>query len=93
MARLDGKRRLLGFCVMGGIFSEGVDLQGQRLLGAAIIGTGLPQIGPELELLRDYFQRQRGMGFDFAYRFPGMNKVQQAAGRVIRGETDGVWCC
>ncbi len=88
LARLDGKRRLLGFCVMGGIFSEGVDLQGQRLLGAAIIGTGLPQIGPELELLRDYFQRQRGMGFDFAYRFPGMNKVQQAAGRVIRGETD-----
>ena len=88
LEQLDGKRQLLGFCVLGGIFSEGVDLQGQRLLGAAVIGTGLPQVCPELELLREYFQRQRGMGFQFAYRFPGMNKVQQAAGRVIRGEKD-----
>lgn len=55
---------------MGGIFSEGVDLQGQRLLGAAIIGTGLPQIGPELELLRDYFQRQRGMALTSPTVFP-----------------------
>ncbi len=79
---------LLGFCVLGGIFAEGVDLTGDRLIGTAIVGVGLPQIGPEPDALRDYFNEKNGSGFDYAYRFPGMNKVLQAAGRVIRTEED-----
>jgi Rad3-related DNA helicase len=79
---------LLGFCVLGGIFAEGVDLTGDRLIGTAVVGVGLPQIGPEPDALRNYYDEQTGNGFDYAYRFPGMNKVLQAAGRVIRTETD-----
>ena len=82
------EKTLIGFCVMGGIFSEGIDLYGNRLIGAAVIGTGLPQIGEERELLRRYYDRNGKNGFDYAYRFPGMNKVQQAAGRVIRTTED-----
>lgn len=79
---------MAAFCVMGGIFSEGIDLKGSRLIGAAVIGVGLPQIGPEPDAIREYYQEKNGMGFDFAYRFPGMNKVLQAAGRVIRDSGD-----
>jgi len=79
---------LLGFAVMGGVFGEGVDLDGDRLSGAAIVGPGLPQISPRQEQLRDYFEESRGSGFDYAYRYPGMNKVLQAAGRVIRTPQD-----
>lgn len=80
-------RALLGFCVLGGVFSEGIDLKHDSLIGAAIVGTGLPQVGQERELLKEYFDKQ-GQGFDYAYRFPGMNKVLQAAGRVIRTAED-----
>ena len=69
---------------MGGIFSEGIDLKEERLIGAVIIGTGLPQVNVEQEILRDYFDEHGGQGFDYAYQYPGMNKVMQAAGRVIR---------
>lgn len=79
---------LLGFAVLGGIFGEGVDLIGNRLIGAAIIGPGLPQIGPRQEQMKEYFEQTRGSGFDYAYRYPGMNKVLQAAGRVIRTPLD-----
>ncbi len=79
---------LVGFCVMGGIFSEGIDLQGEQLIGAVIVGTGLPMICTEREILREYFDQDNGKGFDYAYQYPGMNKVQQAAGRVIRTESD-----
>ena len=79
---------LLGFAVMGGVFGEGVDLIGDRLIGVAVIGPGLPQVGPRQEQLREYFDATRGAGFDYAYRFPGMNKVLQAAGRVIRTPDD-----
>ena len=79
---------LLGFAVMGGVFGEGVDLAGDRLIGVAIVGPGLPQVGPRQEQLRDYFEGTRGSGFDYAYRYPGMNKVLQAAGRVIRTPED-----
>lgn len=81
-------RSLLGFCILGGIFSEGIDLRGDSLIGAMIVGTGLPQVSPERELLRKYFDGAGESGFDFAYRFPGMNKVLQAAGRVIRTADD-----
>jgi DNA excision repair protein ERCC-2 len=78
---------LVGFAVMGGIFGEGIDLVGERLCGAVIVGVGLPGISPERDLIRDHFDG-RGAGFDFAYRFPGLNRVMQAAGRVIRTEHD-----
>ncbi len=79
---------LLGFAVMGGVFGEGIDLVGDRLIGAIIVGVGLPQLCVERDLIRDYFQEQTGAGFDYAYTFPGMNRVLQATGRVIRSETD-----
>ena len=79
---------LAGFCVMGGIFSEGIDLTKERLIGAMIVGTGLPQVCNEREILKQYFDRHGENGFDYAYLYPGMNKVLQAAGRVIRTEED-----
>lgn len=82
------ERSLLGFCVMGGIFSEGIDLTQDSLIGVIIVGTGLPLVCPEREILKSYFDEQEGNGFDYAYRYPGMNKVLQAAGRVIRTDDD-----
>lgn len=85
----ESETSLIGFCVMGGIFSEGIDLKKDSLIGAIIVGTGLPQVGPEMEIIRDFFDhRDDGRGFDYAYRFPGMNKVLQSAGRVIRTAQD-----
>ena len=84
----DPAHTLLGFAVMGGIFGEGVDLAGDRLIGCAIVGVGLPQVNPRQEMLRRYYDAQNGAGFDYAYRYPGMNKVLQAAGRVIRTPED-----
>ena len=75
---------MAALCVMGGIFSEGIDLKEERLIGAVIIGTGLPQVNTEQEILKEYFDEQGEHGFDYAYQYPGMNKVMQAAGRVIR---------
>ena len=82
------KESFAGLCVMGGIFSEGIDLKEERLIGAIIIGTGLPQVNPEQEILKEYFDEQGEGGFDYAYQYPGMNKVMQAAGRVIRTVND-----
>lgn len=82
---------LVGFCVMGGIFAEGIDLKHEQLIGAIVVGTGLPQISNEREILKKYYDRREGSGFDYAFRYPGMNKVMQSAGRVIRtGEDKGV---
>lgn len=78
----------VAFCVMGGIFSEGIDLTNDRLIGAIIVGTGLPQISNEREILKNHFEAISGNGFDYAFRYPGMNKVLQAAGRVIRTTED-----
>lgn len=79
---------IVGFCVMGGIFSEGIDLKNDNLIGAIIVGTGLPQISNEREILKNYYDAKGENGFDYSYRFPGMNKVLQAAGRVIRTTED-----
>lgn len=79
---------LIAFAVMGGIFSEGIDLKGELLSGAIVVGVGLPQICPERDIIKEYYQVKTGRGFDFAYTYPGINKVQQAAGRVIRSEED-----
>ncbi|WP_238651283.1 ATP-dependent DNA helicase [Paenibacillus piscarius] len=84
----DNPETLLGFAVLGGIFSEGVDLPGDRLNGVMVVGVGLPQVGLERNLLRSYFQAQGRNGFDYAYVYPGMCKVRQAGGRLIRSEED-----
>lgn len=78
------EKTLIAFCIMGGIFGEGIDLKREQLIGAIIVGTGLPQISNEREILMNYYEKKMGAGFDYAYRYPGMNKVLQAAGRVIR---------
>ena len=78
----------LGLCVLGGAFSEGIDLKGDHLIGTAVVGVGLPQVCTEREILRSFFEEKGKSGFDYAYRFPGMNKVLQAAGRVIRTMED-----
>ncbi len=82
------ERSFLAFCVMGGIFGEGIDLKNEQLIGAVVVGTGLPQISNEREILMRYYDERSGEGFDYAYRYPGMNKVLQAAGRVIRTVDD-----
>ena len=79
---------LLGLCVMGGVFAEGVDLPGRQLIGAAILGVGLPQVSEERGLYQARMEEAFQDGFGFAYRYPGMQKVAQAAGRLIRSETD-----
>lgn len=84
----DKEQSMAAFCVMGGIFSEGIDLAGARLIGAIVIGTGLPQVCREREILKEYFDRKGMDGFAYAYLYPGMNKVLQAAGRVIRTDED-----
>jgi Rad3-related DNA helicase len=73
------------FCVLGGMFSEGIDLPGEQLIGSVIIGVGYPMISMKNEIIKDFFKEN---GYDYAYVFPGINKVQQAVGRVIRTETD-----
>ena len=78
----------VGFAVMGGIFGEGIDLVGDRLIGAVIVGVGLPQLSVERDLIREHFDATLGSGFEYAYTYPGMNRVLQAVGRVIRSETD-----
>jgi DNA excision repair protein ERCC-2 len=84
----DNPGTLVGFVVMGGIFGEGIDLVGRRLSGAAIVGVGLPGICMERDLIRDHFEAKLQAGFDFAYRYPGFNRVLQAVGRVIRTSRD-----
>lgn len=79
---------LIGFCVLGGIFSEGIDLKKDDLIGAVIVGTGIPQVCFEREILKDFFNGEGEDGFAYSYRYPGMNKVLQAAGRVIRTVDD-----
>ncbi|NLK76331.1 MAG: ATP-dependent DNA helicase [Clostridiales bacterium] len=86
--RMERENTLVGFCVMGGIFSEGIDLKNEALIGAVIVGTGLPQISNEREILKNYYDKRYGEGFDYAFRYPGMNKVLQSAGRVIRTVED-----
>lgn len=82
------ERTFIAFAVLGGVFGEGIDLVGERLIGVAVVGVGLPQLCLERDLIREYWQAREKSGFDFSYTFPGMNRVLQAAGRVIRSERD-----
>ncbi|AJS60474.1 helicase C-terminal domain-containing protein [Paenibacillus sp. IHBB 10380] len=84
----DNTETLVGFAVLGGIFAEGIDLQGDRLNGVAVVGVGLPQLGLERNLIKDYFNSTGKNGYDYSYVYPGMNKVLQAGGRLIRSEQD-----
>ena len=84
----ESDRTLVAFGIMGGIFGEGIDLKNDRLIGAIVVGTGLPQISNERTILKDYYDAENGCGFDYAFRYPGINKVLQAAGRVIRTTAD-----
>lgn len=84
----DNDEPLVGFAVLGGIFSEGIDLKGDRLIGVIVVGVGLPQIGFERDLIKQHFSASGKNGYDYAYVFPGMNKVLQAGGRLIRSEND-----
>ena len=86
--RQDSPISLVGFAVMGGIFGEAIDLVGERLSGAVVVGVGLPGISMEKELIKDYFNQTHNAGFEYAYQYPGINRVFQAAGRVIRTEKD-----
>lgn len=79
---------LVAFCVMGGIFSEGINLKEDRLIGVMVVGTGLPMVCTEQNIIKEYFDEKNGHGFDYAYQYPGMTKVLQAAGRVIRTMSD-----
>jgi DNA excision repair protein ERCC-2 len=84
----NNQETLVGLAVMGGIFGEGIDLVGERLIGVVVVGVGIPQLGLERDLIKEYFDRQSGRGFAYAYQYPGFNRVQQATGRVIRTEID-----
>ena len=79
---------LVGFAVMGGVFGEGIDLVGERLIGVVVVGVGLPQLGLERDLIKGYFDQHSASGFAYAYQYPGFNRVLQATGRVIRTDTD-----
>lgn len=79
---------LIGLAVMGGIFGEGIDLVGERLIGVIVVGVGIPQLGLERDLIKEYFDRDMGSGFAYAYQYPGFNRVLQATGRVIRTDSD-----
>jgi DNA excision repair protein ERCC-2 len=82
-----GKLRI-GFCVLGGAFSEGVDLPGNKLIGTVIVGVGLPGLSNENNIIKEYYDIKSECGYDYAYTFPGMNNILQAAGRVIRTDSD-----
>lgn len=88
LKKFEGEKPVIGCCVLGGMFSEGIDLAGEKLIGALIVGTGLPKITGERNLLRDYYEERGEDGFSYAYLYPGMNKVLQAAGRVVRTASD-----
>lgn len=78
----------INFCVLGGIFSEGIDLTGDRLIGVVVVGVGLPQLGLERDLIKNHFDEEEKDGYHYAYTYPGINKVLQAVGRLIRTEED-----
>ena len=83
-----GENTMVAFAVMGGVFGEGIDLSGEKLSGAVIVGVGLPKICAKRNIIKSYFDKEKGTGFEFAYIYPGINKVLQSAGRVIRTEKD-----
>ncbi|MFA9397689.1 MAG: helicase C-terminal domain-containing protein [Clostridiaceae bacterium] len=80
--------KIIGFCVLGGIFSEGIDLEGEKLIGVIVVSVGLPKICLERDIIKDYYNKKNNLGYEYSYMYPGMDKVLQAAGRLIRKEDD-----
>jgi DNA excision repair protein ERCC-2 len=88
LAMFERSRNMVAFCILGGIFGEGIDLPGEQLSSVVVVGVGLPQVNRNTELLRQWYQSRYGAGFEYAYLYPGMQKVDQALGRVIRRARD-----
>jgi DNA excision repair protein ERCC-2 len=82
------RRDLAAFCILGGIFGEGIDLPGEQLTSVAVVGVGMPQVNEDTRELQEWYQRETGSGFEYAYLYPGMQKVDQALGRVVRSPRD-----
>ena len=85
---VDPTKTTVGFAVLGGIFSEGIDFYSDKLIGAIVVGVGLPQISFERDLIKEHFDTEEINGYEYAYVNPGITKIIQAAGRVIRSEND-----
>ena len=85
---IDPNKTTIGFAVLGGIFSEGIDFYSDKLIGAIVVGVGIPQISFERDLIKEHFESEEISGYEYAYVNPGITKIIQAAGRVIRSETD-----
>jgi DNA excision repair protein ERCC-2 len=85
---LRSRTDVVAFCILGGVFGEGIDLPGDALSSVVIVGVGLPQFNRQRQVLRDYYDSKSGLGYQYAYQYPGMQKVSQALGRVIRSESD-----
>jgi DNA excision repair protein ERCC-2 len=85
---LQSEKNVVAFCILGGVYGEGIDLPGEALNSVIIVGVGLPQFDRRRQDLRSYFQDKTGQGYEFAYLFPGMQRVSQALGRVIRRDSD-----
>jgi DNA excision repair protein ERCC-2 len=85
-----GDTTRIGFCVMGGIFGEGIDLTGDRLTGVVIVGVGLPQVSPELEVMKNYYHNEAGMGFEYAYTYPGLTGLSGRRSAHTHERTGGL---
>lgn len=88
LALLEERDDVAAFCILGGIFGEGIDLPGDALRGVAVVGVGMPQVNRDTRQLQEYHDARRGQGFDYTFLYPGMQKVDQALGRVVRTPTD-----
>jgi Rad3-related DNA helicase len=89
LACLDETGHRIGFAILGGIFGEGIDYAGDRLIGVIVVSPGLPSLDRQTQLVADHYRQQGHDGYDFAYRFPGFTRVLQTVGRLIRTESDG----
>ena len=82
------RRDVAAFCILGGVFGEGIDLPGEQLSSVVVVGVGLPQVNRDTRQLQDWYQQRYGAGFEYAFVYPGMQKVDQALGRVVRRMED-----
>lgn len=88
LSKLDDEGHRIGFAIQGGVFGEGIDYVGPRLIGVLVVGTGLPALDEQTKLVAEHYEKKGRSGFDFAYRYPGFTRVLQTAGRLIRHEQD-----
>jgi DNA excision repair protein ERCC-2 len=84
LRQLARRRDVVAFCILGGVFGEGIDLPGEQLASIVVVGVGMPQVNRQTRQLQDWYQQRYGSGFEYAFVYPGMQKVDQALGRVVR---------